>query len=334
MRNKVTIQDIADFTGVSKFAVSRALAGKTGVSEQTRSMIIKAAGQLGYFKEPLSDLPGDLQDPEAMTWTGTVLVLFPNVRYQNKDSVYWGPVFEGISARLNQKGLTILTLTEPSGDSVFSLLNPQAIKGILTVGSVSTAILLEIKRLGIPTVMVDHLDPAFPCDCLFADNLSSMREMVAKLIQKGYKSYQFVGNITDAHSYYERWLGFRSALEDFGVELQQWKPLIGPELDQFETTFLEAIDGRELPDVFVCANDYYAITVLDVLKKRHGGAVPASCAVTGFDNVYSDHPILATVDVNKELIGMRAVDQLLRRIVNPGSHYEKTLLQADVIFRD
>ncbi|WP_231638656.1 LacI family DNA-binding transcriptional regulator [Paenibacillus sp. JCM 10914] len=51
MKTKVTIQEIADFTGVSKFAVSRALSGKSGVSPQTRDMILKAAGQLGYFRD-------------------------------------------------------------------------------------------------------------------------------------------------------------------------------------------------------------------------------------------------------------------------------------------
>lgn len=54
MRRKVTIQSIADFTGLSKFAVSRALSGKPGVSSQTRDTIFKAAGQLGYFKDSKS----------------------------------------------------------------------------------------------------------------------------------------------------------------------------------------------------------------------------------------------------------------------------------------
>ncbi|MCL6459865.1 MAG: helix-turn-helix domain-containing protein, partial [Gorillibacterium sp.] len=48
MKQKVTIQQIADLAGVSKFAVSRALSGKTGVSTTTREMIIKTACQLGY----------------------------------------------------------------------------------------------------------------------------------------------------------------------------------------------------------------------------------------------------------------------------------------------
>lgn len=50
MKTKVTIQEIAHFTGLSKFAVSRALSGKSGVSEQTRDVILKAAGKLDISK--------------------------------------------------------------------------------------------------------------------------------------------------------------------------------------------------------------------------------------------------------------------------------------------
>jgi len=45
---KITLQVIATETGLSKFAVSRALAGKEGVSDYTRARVIAAAERLGY----------------------------------------------------------------------------------------------------------------------------------------------------------------------------------------------------------------------------------------------------------------------------------------------
>ena len=47
---KVTLQDIAAQVGLSKYAVSRALAGKGGVSDSTRELITAAANQLGYAR--------------------------------------------------------------------------------------------------------------------------------------------------------------------------------------------------------------------------------------------------------------------------------------------
>ncbi|MGM0881326.1 MAG: LacI family DNA-binding transcriptional regulator [Bacillota bacterium] len=334
MRGKVTIQEIADFTGLSKFAVSRALSGKSGVSTQTREMILKAAGQLGYFKDsPGTPASNELIDIDTKNWSGTILVLFPNIRYQNTDSLYWGPIFNGISTRLNQKGINILTLTEPTDDSMFSLLNPEAIMGIITVGSISTPILFDIKRLGIPVVMVDHLDPSFRCDSIFTDNLTSMKEIMTTVIRKGYKNYQFLGNIRDAQSFYERFLGFRAALDDHGIELKQIPSLIGPELENFRDTFKAAITQHGLPEVFVCANDIIAFFALETLEHM-GMAVPDNLIFTGFDNTHPSVPFAATVNVDKELLGKRAVDQMLWRILNPNTSYEKTLIQADVIIRD
>ncbi|WP_337099348.1 LacI family DNA-binding transcriptional regulator [Paenibacillus sp. YIM B09110] len=334
MKGKVTIQAIADYTGLSKFAVSRGLSGKSGVSPQTRESILKAAAQLGYFKES-SNAPvsNELTDLNTREWSGTVLVLFPNVRYQNTESLYWGPIINGISTHLDQKGINILTLTEPKDDSVFSLLNPDAIMGIITVGSISTPILLEIKRLGIPVMMVDHYDPAFKSDSIFTDNLSSMREITTAAIQKGYRNFQFVGNIKDAPSFYERYLSFRATLEDHDIPLKQIPSLIGPEIECFQEAFPIAIRQHGLPEAFICVNDILVDNCLFQFKQMNI-TPPDNLILTGFDNTHPDLPIWATVNIDKELLGKRAVDQLLWRILNPKTNYEKILIQAEVIFND
>ncbi|WP_127544556.1 LacI family DNA-binding transcriptional regulator [Paenibacillus amylolyticus] len=291
MKTKVTIQEIAHFTGLSKFAVSRALSGKSGVSDQTRDVILKAAGKLGYFKDN-SMLSGELynshelQEPKNTRSSGTILILFPNVRYQNQDSVYWGPVFNGISSKLNQKGINILTLTEPSADQLFTLLNPDA-----------------------------------------------MREIMLYLLRKGFKTFQFVGNIGDAHSFYERWIAYTSVLMGHGMEIHQIPELSNQALDEFRQTFTSVISEDNLPEVFVCANDFYGLYTIEALESM-GIRVPDQCVVTGFDNLYDNIPLLATVNVNKELLGARAVDQMLWRIANPESNVEKKLILADVIIRE
>ncbi len=48
MKNKVTMQDIADHLQISKNSVSQALTGKDGVSEATRALVKETAERLGY----------------------------------------------------------------------------------------------------------------------------------------------------------------------------------------------------------------------------------------------------------------------------------------------
>ncbi|MBD2867450.1 type 1 periplasmic-binding domain-containing protein [Paenibacillus arenilitoris] len=59
-----------------------------------------------------------------------------------------------------------------------------------------------------------------------------------------------------------------------------------------------------------------------------------TCVFTGFDNTDPSLPSKATVNVDKELFGRRSVYQLLWRILNPNSCYEKKMILGDVIVKD
>jgi LacI family transcriptional regulator len=156
--------------------------------------------------------------------------------------------------------------------------------------------------------------------------------LTIRLISTGCKRFQFVGNIGFSPSFYDRWLGFRSALEEYEMTLEQDVQLIGPEAeDQLAKTIDRSI-GKMTADAYVCANDFNAMTTIEALRGK-GIDVPGECEVTGFDNTYAaelDIPIL-TVDVNKEWLGRRAVDKLMWRVANPTASIEKTLIYADVV---
>lgn len=50
--HRVTLREIAEATGVTRMAVSMALRGKPGVSEETRRQVLEAAERLGYVPDP------------------------------------------------------------------------------------------------------------------------------------------------------------------------------------------------------------------------------------------------------------------------------------------
>jgi len=95
------------------------------------------------------------------------------------------------------------------------------------------------------------------------------------------------------------------------------------------------LDCGELPSAFVCANDSIAICVMTVLMKLNID-VPERVSVAGFDNIddaAKSQPTLSTVHVNKEALGRRSVDALLRRIEHPDEPKEKILLSGDILLR-
>lgn len=344
MSKKVTMQQIAEHVGVSKFAVSKALSGKGGVSPDTREKIINAATQLGYFAQRRNKpvVSRTVMHSPSKSDRNTIIVLIPNVRDQNRQSSFWGRIIDGITAGLEEHHLGMMIVTEHHTDNLTKLINPEAVLGLVGVGLISNQILLEIRNLGIPFVLVDHEDPLIPSDVLFMNNYECVRRATNYLLGNGHRKLQFVGNIRYSRSFYDRWLGFRSMLEEQQIELNQIAELLeftginrSEITEQLEIIMRKMQQSGHLPTSFVCANDSIAICVMTVLS-RLGIEIPSQCSVTGFDNIEEagiSSPTLSTVHVNKEALGQRSVETLLWRIAHPDGPKEKILLAGDFVLR-
>lgn len=339
------MQQIADHLGVSKFVVSKALSGKEGVHEATRARVIEAASQLGYFTQKNRYAYAQrLLEAENIEGKKTVLVLMPNIRSQNKDSLYWGKVLEGISQELDNQGLGMIIVSEPKGEHIVSALNPQGLLGIIGVGQMETSLLLEVRALGLPMVFVDHEDPLIPCDAIFANNMEGMARLVNHLIGLGHRHLHFLGNLSFSSSFRDRWIGYRQVLEDHELIPQdRHDPML--KLRDIETGgYAEEVTlwikgqkaAGKLPTALVCANDHIALTVIRLVTQL-GIEVPALMTVTGFDNIAKaalSKPTLTTVDVPKEQLGEAAVRKLLNRVADVTTPTEKTLLSVELVPRE
>jgi LacI family transcriptional regulator len=344
MPKRVTMQQIAEQAGVSKYAVSKALSGQSGVSEETRERIVKIAMQLGYF---LQEQPPQAAKSRATLrrkrQSNTIVVLMPNVRSQHRGSPYWGRIVDGIMQAIRARGLGMVIVTEHSAENLLQILNPSGMLGVIGVGMVPNPMLLEIHQLGIPFVLVDHEDPAIPSDCVFVGNLEATQRLTHYLIAQGHTDIQFVGDLQYAPSFKLRWLGFRMVLEENGIPVRQDPQLlrdIGMDRAGDSKRIAQWARGKlaagELPSAFVCANDEIAISTIHALHQL-GLRVPDDVSVTGFDDIddaIEIEPKLTTVRVDKEQMGARAVDMLLRRVEHAGAVQEKLLLAGTIVFRE
>jgi len=341
------MQQIADSVGVSKFVVSKTLSGKGGVSEATRERVIAAATQLGYFTQKHVYMNAAKPEPaaEGAKSRQSVLLLMPNIRFQTKESLYWGRVLDGVSARLEQEGCGMIIVSEQSIEHFVDILNPSGILGLIGVGEISTSLLLEVHRIGLPMVLVDHEDALIPTDTVFANNYESVYRLTKHLIGMGHRNMMFVGNVRYSRSFLDRFLGFRSALEERLPEArklskeEQLVPLDGADqsehLESIKRWASERMDRNVLPTALVCANDRIAIGAVRALTEL-GLSVPEQISVTGFDNIedaYRIDPPLTTAHVPKEALGKRAVERLLGRIANKNEPLEKILLTCDLLYR-
>jgi LacI family transcriptional regulator len=346
MAKKVTMDDIANHLGISKFAVSKAISGKSGVSDQTRERVLQAAAQLGYLIQKAPYSKGDKHISAADELNSTVkpvvVVMMPNIRFQSTDSLYWGRILEEISIELDKKGVGMIIVTDFSSEHFLNYMHPQGLVGVICVGVMSTSLLLEIRQLSIPFILVDHEDSLVAADCIFINNIDSESRLVGYLCGLGHRSFLFIGNISYSRSFYDRWTGFRSTLEqyDIAVTTEMLLPLL--ENDRYNHTMeikqwmLQKLAENCIPTALICANDAIAISTLEALKALQI-KVPEEVVVCGFDDIedaINVQPNLTTINVDKEAMGRRAVESLFRRIEQKDAVYEKILLSADLVIRE
>ena len=147
----------------------------------------------------------------------------------------------------------------------------------------------------------------------------------------------FIGDISYAQSNRERYEGFCQALTYAGKKVDSSLCLTTPlGIDTYREeidTFLSSLS--RMPDAFVCASDYVACILMQLLEKR-GLRVPEDVAVSGFDNntedLLAEH--LTTVQVFNEELGARLALQILYRIKYPNTPHEITYLGTNVLYRD
>ena len=150
-----------------------------------------------------------------------------------------------------------------------------------------------------------------------------------------------MGNILHCRSFLERYKGFRTALETYGLPYDPSfciaSELNRSDFEDYETLIL-FLKNRlrkmpSLPDVFICANDFNAIDLITALRGL-GIRIPEDVMILGFDDSPESHiltPALSTVHIHSQAMGLLAAKLLLSRMKEPDMysitiHAETTLV--------
>lgn len=339
-RKRITMQMIADASGYSKYVVSKTLNGRSGVSDAAKQKVLAVSKQLGYFKDNQVNMDNlKVSETRQMHGEGFVLLVMPNHRYQNADSQYWGKVFDGIVDALERENIGVIVLS--SQNNLSGHVRTSRLIGVITVGLVSSDMLLELNKHNVPIVMVDHEETIIQADTIFMDNRGGVNALTNYLIGMGHESMLFIGNNFWSSSFYDRWLGFKTALETNNLYARDRNYLLnidynaGDIEEQIQAHIDQLEKHKSLPTAFVCANDNIAEHVMTILSKK-GYQIPDDCSVTGFDNLETSaqlNPPLTSIHVFKEAIGQRAVNMLFWRLENFEFPSEKVHVYCDMVIR-
>lgn len=302
----ITMRDIGRMTGVSAVTVSKALAGKSGVSEEMRQKIVRLAAELGYVN------PNGAQVKTALTLD--VGILIPDYFF-SPDSFY-ALLYKELVRALTDAGhfgiLEMLTAEAETGLRLPHLLSGRHVDALVLLGQPSGAYRRMIARQAVPVVFLDFYDTTVMADAVVGDNVYGASCLTQHLIERGHRDIGFVGNVRATSSIMERYLGFASAMLCHNLPIR-------PECvirDRDEQGTMLPLDLPEkLPTAFVCNCDSVAVWLIGQLTAR-GIRVPEDVSVTGYDDFLpgsSAVPRLTTFRVNRKAMVQAAVRLLMER---------------------
>ena len=307
---KVTINDIAEATALSKATVSLVLRNSPSIPEVTRSRVLEAASRLGYvYHRGAASLRGGT--------TRTVGIVVNDIT-----NPYFAETVALIQQRLTAAGrFSFLCNTGEDlavQSSFVEKMREYNVDGIIMSPAEGTdpQWLRQLGATGMPLVLFSrHIDAGV--DNVGADNVGGMRLAMEHLVELGHRRIAMVGANQRTSTGIERLEGYLKAVKV--ARLPQDERLIKYSLPSRDAGFKAARELMELadrPTAIVCFNDVLAFGVM--LGLRSLGLAPGTdVSVIGFDDVAEAslwRPTLTSIQVPLAVLAEEASQLLLSRI--------------------
>lgn len=277
--SRVTINDIARYSGVSKGAVSYALNGRPGVSDATRARILDVAAQLGWAPNPTARL---LSGSRTDTFG---LILGRDPRTLASEPFYMEFV-AGMQAELSSRAYALLLQVCPDMDSELATYR--------TWGSerrVDAAVVVDLRvddprldllrDVGLPAVFVGDPSVTAGFTTIWTDDTAAMEEAVAYLVDLGHVRLARVTGLGDLSYVRIRNAAFSEATARHGVGGRLLEADFSAEGGRLATRGL--VEGPDRPTAILFDNDLMAVAALSSLAEL-GVRVPEEVSVLAWDD--------------------------------------------------
>lgn len=274
---RVTVQNIADQLGVSKFAVSRALANKPGVSDETRRQITETAHRMGYVARA-----------NSRKSSSGIEVIFHDPQVSHRE--LWVDVQAGIQQEATQLGFS--TAVRWSADPGLPARLKADAAGFILVGPQDLNMIEAVRLTGLPCVQIGSLVPPLEViDQVGTADTEATSVIADHLVQLGHRHFLYAHGRPGYAGRSERRNSFASAVaRTAGTIVRDLGFSADNEPGDFRATITGLLSDTFRPTAFFCGNDEVAVTVVTELL-REGVRVPEDISVVGF----ADYPVASFV---------------------------------------
>ena len=329
-RAGATLRDIAERLDVAISTVSRALAGHPAISAGTREQVIAAAAAAGYR------VPSRGRSRVVGTKMVGVVVGALHNRFMTL-------LLQHLHDALQEEGYQVVLLIDPMTDAGNLLAFRPLIDGFLdgllfATATLDSPVVPELKRRGVPLVLVVRsVDDAF-LDVVEIDNLQAGVEAARHLYELGHRRIGLIMGPGNTSTGRDRTAGALQWLEQAGVPRSSIG-LIHTEYtsEMGYSSAIAMLRGQTGVTAIVAGNDLIALGVLEAAKSK-GVAVPRQLSVIGFDDMpMASSPLVALTSIRQPVEAMarmaakRLVQRMRRHNVGPPT---RDVLPIQLLRRD
>jgi DNA-binding LacI/PurR family transcriptional regulator len=325
--SRVRLEDVALAAGVSKSAASYALSGNGRVGAETVERVREAAKMLGYrAHRPAQEM--------SSGQTRTVGAILSPTRHEGETPNYYvAELLAGVEDEARSRGLAV-RVTMWAGE-IPAIAVDGSVDGLLYLGGAFDPRLLD--RGGAPTVLVGTSFSQVGCDAVLADNRRGGYLATSHLLAAGCRQLALLNGPGSAPTSDGKWLGFRDALQDWGlppdafpVSHGEFSPEAGYEMARAALAAARGIDG------IVAGDDPIAIGALHAAQDL-GIAVPEELRITGYGDSPTGRmlrPQLSSIRVFQREMGRLGVRRLLDRLHGGVGGSVRILVGPELVVRE
>lgn len=308
-KEKITINDVARISGVSKKTVSRVLNNEPHVGSATRGRVLEVIKQLNYSP-----------DPYARGLASRRSYLLALV-YDNPNASFVTQAMYGVLSRCRPAGYELIV--HPCNyedkayiDNILDFIKRLNIDGVILLPplSESEALIEALKVIGCSYVRLLSTIMDAPAHMIQFNEREAVGVIADHLVELGHTNIGFIQGPEGYQSAKERFIGFRDALAKHKVDLPANRIAKGAYTFQSGLECAEwLLFSHDPPTAIFASNDEMAMGAI-VAAEKMGIHIPSGLTVVGFDD--SPHaseiwPALTTVNLHVNQMGKLATEKLL-----------------------
>ena len=307
--SRVTIRDIAERAGVSKGAVSYALNGRPGVSDDTRERILSIAQELGWYPNRAARALSAARADAC----GLVLARPANtLALEPFFMEFIAGVESELSARSMALTIQLVRDVEEEIEVYRRWWGERRVDGVLMVDlRVDDPRVEELERLGLPAVVIGGPVEGGTLPAVWHDEKSAVTDAIRYLAALGHERVAHVAGVREFVHTGQRIDAFERAAEELGlrpeVETTDYTPESGARVTR------RLLTSPDPPTAIVYDSDLLAVTGLGVAQQM-GFVVPDDVSIVGWDDSLISqvvHPALTAITRDIAAYGVAATRHLL-----------------------